>query len=416
MPLEALIFRHFLAKIAMVPSEYRLPDPAQRDLEAEALLALGRLDGALGAARPAALRLFAVRLLRDLLVAVLRQEGHAFTDHRFHAWFAGVATLAILPPRLGRPPRVLCEAVLTELTHSSWEPLAALAARFQAALLAPSDHIGSDLADETARQDAHAIVVAARDLIAELEPSPLPLSALARLHRAVGEHVLFAPPERAPEPIAMGSIRLTVERAGAPSPRWALEMLWGEHWRAAGLLAHALPFPGLIRLDALRADTPSGRGEPDEEPTILATALRDVAQGLCNKLTAADQLARRLEDSQPGKRRSSRAPALLELLAGFGPLRSAQLEALLGATRIGVRTMLDALDRIGMLERTTIAGVHLYAVNLEARVADDANDLAVSSTFSSAALGEYEAAMADIDALLARSGVSLDEADWEDEP
>ncbi len=69
-----------------------------------------------------------------------------------------------------------------------------------------------------------------------------------------------------------------------------------------------------------------------------------------------------------------------------------------------------------MLERTTIAGVHLYAVNLEARVAEDANDLAVSSTFSSAALGEYEAAMAGIDALLVRSGVSLDEADWEDEP
>ena len=39
-----------------------------------------------------------------------------------------------------------------------------------------------------------------------------------------------------------------------------------------------------------------------------------------------------------------------------------------------------------------------------------------SSSFSSAALGEYEAAMADIDALLVRSGVSLDEADWEDEP
>lgn len=60
--------------------------------------------------------------------------------------------------------------------------------------------------------------------------------------------------------------------------------------------------------------------------------------------------------------------------------------------------------------------MHLYSVNLDARVADDGNDLAASSTFSSAALGEYEAAMAGIDALLARSGVSLDEADWEDEP
>jgi hypothetical protein len=154
----------------MVPSEYRLPDPVQRDLEAEALLALGRLDGALRAARPATLRLFALRLLRDLLVAVLRQEGHAFTDHRFHAWFAGVATLSDLPPRLGRPPRVLCEAVLTELTHSSWEVLAELAARFQAALLAPGDHIGNDLAAETARQDAHDRSSRLRDLIVTGSP------------------------------------------------------------------------------------------------------------------------------------------------------------------------------------------------------------------------------------------------------
>ncbi len=69
-----------------------------------------------------------------------------------------------------------------------------------------------------------------------------------------------------------------------------------------------------------------------------------------------------------------------------------------------------------VLERATLAGVHLYTVNHEARVAVDANDLDVSSTFSSAALGEYEAAMADINALLARRGVSFDVEEEEDEP
>ena len=49
----------------MVPSEYRLPDPVQRDLEAEALLALGRLDGTLGTVGPTTLRLFTILLLRD---------------------------------------------------------------------------------------------------------------------------------------------------------------------------------------------------------------------------------------------------------------------------------------------------------------------------------------------------------------
>lgn len=407
-------------------SDYRLSHAPHRDLEAEALLALGRLDGTLGTVGLTTLRLFTIRLLRDLLVAALRQEGYMFTDQRFNAWFAGLTTLSDHPPHSGRPPRVLCEAILIELRHSSWDLLAALASRFQVALLAPndylaSDHVGSNhpgsgLAAETAHQDTHALVTAARGLLGGLPPFSHPLTALAHLHRAAGANVQFAPPERAPEPITMGSIRLTVERAAAPSPRWALEMLWGEHWYAAKLLAHALPFPGLIRLDALRAGQSTDPGDLDETPTILATALRDVAQGLCGDLIEAERLARRLKDTPPGKRRTSRAPALLELLSGFGPLRSAQLETLLGVTRIGLRTMLGALDAVGMINRTTLAGVHLYAVNLDARAADDASDLTANSSLSSAALGEFDAAMADIDALLARKGINLDEADEDSEP
>jgi hypothetical protein len=110
--------------------------------EVQAMLALGRLDGALAHCPEAALRLFASRLLQDTLIAALRQEGHAFTEQRFHAWFAGLATLADETPRRARPPRALCEAVLTELTHSSWEPLAELATRLQLALLAPQDFSG----------------------------------------------------------------------------------------------------------------------------------------------------------------------------------------------------------------------------------------------------------------------------------
>lgn len=209
------------------------------------MLALGRLDGALGICSPTTLRLLAARILRDLLITALRQEGHAFTEQRFHAWFAGLATLSDHPSREMRPPRILCEAVLTELAHSTWEPIADLAAQFSSALLAPSDHIVSAAAGETGHEDAHAIVTAARALIAQLAPFPPPLASLAHLHSAMGEHVLFAPPERACEPISLGPIQLTIERAPLPSPRWALEMLWGERWRAAGLVTHALPFPGL---------------------------------------------------------------------------------------------------------------------------------------------------------------------------
>lgn len=324
---------------------------------------------------------------------------------------AGVATLSDQPPRAARPPRVLCEAILTELAHSSWAVLAELAARFQAALLAPSDHLESDLAAETAHQDTQAIIAAARDLIAGLAPSAHPLSSVAHLHRAAGEHILFALGERVPEPIVLGPRRIMVERPTLLCPRWALEMVWGEHWRAAGLVTHALPFPGLIRLDALRSDV-----EPDDRAEIIASSLRDTTQALFDSLNEANQLASRLADIQPGARRSSRAPALLELLVGFGPLRSSQLETLLGASRLGVRSMLAALGRVGVLERSTIAGVRLYAVNLDARPAIEPGEPATSSAFSSAALDEYNAAMGGIEALLARHGVELDDADLEDDP
>ena len=62
--------------------------PPALPAEIEAALALGRLDGALGACRSATLRLFAAAQLRGMLIAALRQEGHAFTEQRFHAWFA----------------------------------------------------------------------------------------------------------------------------------------------------------------------------------------------------------------------------------------------------------------------------------------------------------------------------------------
>lgn len=40
-------------------------------------------------------------------------------------------------------------------------------------------------------------------------------------------------------------------------------------------------------------------------------------------------------------------------------MRSAQLEVLLGVTRLGLRTMLNALDAIGLLKRRTLAGVRI---------------------------------------------------------
>ncbi len=82
------------------------PDPAPTAPETQALLALGRLDGALGAAPPRAQRLLAGQLLRAQLITALHQEGHQFTDPRFHAWCAGLVTLSDCRlPKLMSPQR-----------------------------------------------------------------------------------------------------------------------------------------------------------------------------------------------------------------------------------------------------------------------------------------------------------------------
>ena len=83
--------------------------------EAQAALALGRLDGALAHCPEPAMRIFAGLMLQGTLIAALRQEGHAFTGQRFHAWFAGLVPLADATPRRARCPRALCDAMLTEL-------------------------------------------------------------------------------------------------------------------------------------------------------------------------------------------------------------------------------------------------------------------------------------------------------------
>lgn len=385
----------------------REPEPLAAT-EAQAALALGRLDGALAHCPEPTMRIFAGLMLQSTLIAALRQEGHMFTASRFHAWFAGLTTLADETPRLARSPRALCDAILTELGHSSWEALASLAVRMRQTLLAPQDFLG-EAAHEEANTEALGVISDARQLLETLaaEQSPLPFLALTSLHHAVGKSMRFAPGERISEPITMAGRRFLIERAPVPSPRWAIELAYGEQWRAAGILHYALPCPGLIRLDALRHDPE----DIDAAPIIRAAALRDLAQLLLGKLTTAAALAARIEERMQAKRSTSRAPALCELLAGFGAMRSAQIEAVLGATRLGVRSMLAALGKLDILEHALVSGTHLYSVRLTDRpslepTADDA-----SFAFSNDALAEYNASMANIDQLLARSGASLDDAD-----
>jgi len=368
--------------------------------EAEAALALGRLDGALRHLPSSAERILAGRLLRETLITALRQEGHAFTPTRFHAWLAGLVPLADASEpthRALRPPRAMVLALLTALGHARWAPLAAMATTLMPAVLAVADINSGD-----GHRVAHDLLAEARKLLTALErpPSPLPFVLLTNLHAAVGDSTSFAPLDRSPTRLGPKVWRLTIEQAPAPTPRWAIEAQLGELLHTTGLLHLALPCPGLIQPDALSNDT-DGR-------LRRALSLRGAASRLALLVDEAHPSARQLRGLRSARRTTSRMPTLFEWLVGFGALRSAQIEVVVGATRLGVRSMLEALDDSGVLTRETIVGAHLYGVAIARPPAG--TETVHPPALSSGALSEYDASMADLDALLSRLGVNVDES------
>jgi len=375
--------------------------PSPADIEAlcatqvHAARALGQLDAALTWCPPDIYPILAARLIRETLISALRQEGHAFTDARFHAWFAGLVPLSDEPLQFTLAPRALVTTLLAEMTRSSWAPLADAARGFEKACLALRD-----LDNHPAVEAALAAIDEAAALVADLEPAPLPFAALAALHRAIGQSPRFAPAERAIETITLGGRQVAIERARPPSPRWAVECAFGTYLRATSTLGAALPLNGLIRLDTVR------RADVDDDPAhaaiIQVEALRDALDHLNRMLVEVRDIRRDLADRYSARRANSRARQLYAVLSGFGPLRSSQIEAVLGATRLGVRTMLSALSQAGDLAIETLAGVKLYSVT-RTRVSVVTAALAEEpGRFSSEAIEDYDAALARIDALLAR--------------
>ncbi|HUD29264.1 MAG TPA: hypothetical protein VMQ93_10360 [Novosphingobium sp.] len=366
--------------------------------EIGAALAMGRFDGSLEHATAPALRIFAARILRDTITASLRQEGHEFTDDRYHAWFAGLATLNDTQPRHTRPPRVVCEAILVELSHCRWIPLAEAAIRIRPAFLAPND-----LEADEAHARVHKAIADARLLVERLRVKsfPQPFALLEALHEEVLRSVLFAPPQPGVFPMPPAIRRTPIEQQPDASPRWAIELAFADCLQVAGWLRTALPLIGLLRPDALRPTAAIAR----------ADALREAMERLHKNLGEATSLAQRSHLRAPGRRKTSRAPELFELLAGFGPMRSAQMETVLGVTRLGIRGILAALDGEGLIERRTIAGSHLYAVT-PGRIGDRAaSERLGEGAFSTDALDEFGSSMARLDDLLARHSAQTDGAE-----
>lgn len=92
--------------------------------QAACALALGRLDGVLTGLTDPEKQLFCVGLLRDVLLSALTQAGFADAGHQFNAWFAGLDRGPQETPLTACSAYAVVHALLGELSHHPWEPLA----------------------------------------------------------------------------------------------------------------------------------------------------------------------------------------------------------------------------------------------------------------------------------------------------
>ena len=379
--------------------------PLERDPAVLSALYLGRIQSAVSQANDGAMIVLAGRLIRESLITALRQEGHAFTDERFFDWFAGLSTLSDVSAHKLRPPRALCQAILTELRHNPWHHLAVASQRIGEAFLAPID-----LDRNEGHEDANALLAEARAVITAIEPcnTDLPFSPVAALFSAARQSLHFARQERGIELIKGPRSAVAVEIGEQAHSRWALDILAGGYLAPRHGLPFAAPLPGLLTLTfessaAVDQDmpfTPSPSCRDRESLTALCNALWSLDRFIQDAIRDAGCIADKLQS----RRSNGRAGDVAGYLAGFGTLRGVQIERVIGASRLGVRTIMATLAQAGLVEGETsrnAATMHRFAPRevVHAQAVQDQEDFA----FSSQAIDEFQSSMDAIDELLRRS-------------
>ncbi|AIT81778.1 hypothetical protein [Novosphingobium pentaromativorans] len=380
-------------------------------------LYLGRVQASLSQASDGTLRVLAGRLIRECLVTALRQEGHSFTDERFFDWFAGLSTLSDVSAHKLRAPRSLCQAILTEFQHNPWRQLAEASQKLADAFLAPVD-----LNANEGHEDAHALIAEARALIAEIAEiavpdTDLPFGPLAALFTAARQSPRFSRQERGIELIRGPRSSIAVETSEHAHSRWALDILAGTYLSPLRGLPLAAPLPGLLTFKEATSDPFDDDLTFSHHPSLLDrdafAALRDALWSLDRRLIEARADAELIREGLQGRRSNGRAGDVAYYLAGFGKLRGAQIERIIGASRLGVRTIMATLSQSGVVRGETsrnAATMYRFAP-LEADQAGLVPDKR-EFAFSPEAIDDFESSMGAIDDLLRRiSPEALDDED-----
>ncbi|EQB17942.1 hypothetical protein [Sphingobium lactosutens] len=141
---------------------------------------------------------------------------------------------------------------------------------------------------------------------------------------------------------------------------------------------------------------------PGERAIVSARTLRASATRLADLVVKARRRAA-LMDAQLGHlRASARAPQVWIVLAAFAPLGLDQMASAFGISRRGTYAIRDALVAARMARRETVKGKVLLVAE-EPRRERLSAPLDQAPALSHPALAEFDAAMTDIDQLLART-------------
>ena len=225
----------------------------------------------------------------------------------------------------------------------------------------------------------------------------LPFAGLARLHALLRADPLFAPLERAVQIRSLGNRAVAIEQAAPRAPLWAVDASLGRLLTACGAWQLALPCPGAVTAETLQPQL-----WPGERAIVSARTLHASTTRLAELVAKARRRAALMREHLGHLRSSARAPQVWILLAGFAPLGLDQMTSAFGISRRGTYAIGDALVAARMARRETVKGKVLLVAEEPRRDWQPAS-LDQATAFPRAALAEFDAAMTDIDQLLART-------------
>lgn len=328
--------------------------PANQSAALDAAYRLGRLGGELTCISPDERRIFGALLVARMIRTALEVEGHYFTQPRYEAWFAGIATLNDEETYTLRSARSIALAVIGALTRSPYSPVRE-AAEAMSMIFAGVDN-GEPALEEASRQIEEAKALAEAAITDGSGPVAV-LESIVTLAMTAADTELFATQGRGEHQFDLGFRVVTLERDRARSPRWALDLAMASLVPRLGAGAPALPCPGMFDQKLLQPDALAA----EVHLKALNALLRSIEVAMAC-IRDAGTIRKVAERASALTRSSSRLSAVVELVAIHGSLRSSQLERLLGMTDLGLRKTVEIGRKAELLAVSRLAGVRLVSL------------------------------------------------------